>query len=304
MPGHDHLPLPLDLPRARLVPGALRARGAARAAGAARRAKNLESALLLRVHGRGERGRAPRDRRVDEAGHRRRPHPRAALRAVRSRAEHDRARQRQLAVLLGVSAPPARPGCATARTSSATRCATRSSAAPRSSSCSSPAATARPRPKDRLEMTRDEFVAAVETAHSRGAMIRGHIASKPGILMALDAGHGRDRPRRRPRRRVHRPRRRGRDVHRAEHLLPVGVPREDGRRRTRLHRLDQGRPRAHVRGAARRPTRRASSSSSATTTARSASRTAATPPSSRSTSATPGSPPSRSSAGRPRTAPS
>ena len=43
-------------------------------------------------------------------------------------------------------------------------------------------------PKDRLEMTREELVAAVETAHSRDAMIRGHIASKPGILLALDAG--------------------------------------------------------------------------------------------------------------------
>jgi imidazolonepropionase-like amidohydrolase len=43
-------------------------------------------------------------------------------------------------------------------------------------------------PKDRLEMTRGELVAAVETAHSRDALIRGHIVSKPGILLALDAG--------------------------------------------------------------------------------------------------------------------
>jgi imidazolonepropionase-like amidohydrolase len=43
-------------------------------------------------------------------------------------------------------------------------------------------------PKDRLEMTREELIAAVETAHSRDALIRGHIASKPGILLALDAG--------------------------------------------------------------------------------------------------------------------
>jgi imidazolonepropionase-like amidohydrolase len=43
-------------------------------------------------------------------------------------------------------------------------------------------------PKDRLEMTREELVAAVETAHSRDALIRGHIASKPGIMLALDAG--------------------------------------------------------------------------------------------------------------------
>ena len=43
-------------------------------------------------------------------------------------------------------------------------------------------------PKDRLEMTPAEFQAAVDTAHSRGAMIRGHIASKPAILIALEGG--------------------------------------------------------------------------------------------------------------------
>ena len=43
-------------------------------------------------------------------------------------------------------------------------------------------------PKDRLEMSREELFAAVETAHSRDALIRGHIVSKPAILLALDAG--------------------------------------------------------------------------------------------------------------------
>lgn len=43
-------------------------------------------------------------------------------------------------------------------------------------------------PKDRLEMTADEFRAAVETAHERGAQIRGHIVNKRAILLAIEAG--------------------------------------------------------------------------------------------------------------------
>jgi imidazolonepropionase-like amidohydrolase len=43
-------------------------------------------------------------------------------------------------------------------------------------------------PKERLEVTRDELQAVVDTAHSRGAKVRGHIVSKEAILMALDAG--------------------------------------------------------------------------------------------------------------------
>ena len=43
-------------------------------------------------------------------------------------------------------------------------------------------------PKDRLEMTRAELTAAVETAHERGAQIRGHIVNKRAILMAVEAG--------------------------------------------------------------------------------------------------------------------
>jgi imidazolonepropionase-like amidohydrolase len=43
-------------------------------------------------------------------------------------------------------------------------------------------------PKDRLEMTREELTAAIDSAHSRGARIRGHIVNKPAILMAVEAG--------------------------------------------------------------------------------------------------------------------
>lgn len=43
-------------------------------------------------------------------------------------------------------------------------------------------------PKDRIEMTRDELAAAIETAHSRGVLIRGHIVNKSAIMMALELG--------------------------------------------------------------------------------------------------------------------
>lgn len=43
-------------------------------------------------------------------------------------------------------------------------------------------------PKDRTEMTRDELAAAIDTAHQRGALIRGHLVNKPAILMALELG--------------------------------------------------------------------------------------------------------------------
>lgn len=43
-------------------------------------------------------------------------------------------------------------------------------------------------PKQQIEMTRAELDAVVETAHSRGARVRGHLVSKAAILMALDAG--------------------------------------------------------------------------------------------------------------------
>jgi imidazolonepropionase-like amidohydrolase len=43
-------------------------------------------------------------------------------------------------------------------------------------------------PKEQMEMTRDELTAAIETAHSRGARIRAHIANKEAILLALECG--------------------------------------------------------------------------------------------------------------------
>jgi imidazolonepropionase-like amidohydrolase len=43
-------------------------------------------------------------------------------------------------------------------------------------------------PKDRIEMTRDELAAAIDTAHERGVLIRGHLVNKPAIMMALELG--------------------------------------------------------------------------------------------------------------------
>jgi len=43
-------------------------------------------------------------------------------------------------------------------------------------------------PKDRIEMTRDELAAAIETAHARSVIIRGHLVNKPAIMMAIDLG--------------------------------------------------------------------------------------------------------------------
>jgi imidazolonepropionase-like amidohydrolase len=41
-------------------------------------------------------------------------------------------------------------------------------------------------PAERIEMTRDELAAGIEAAHLRGAKVRGHIANREAILMALD----------------------------------------------------------------------------------------------------------------------
>ncbi|MGD0392779.1 MAG: amidohydrolase family protein [Acidimicrobiales bacterium] len=41
-------------------------------------------------------------------------------------------------------------------------------------------------PKEQIEMTRDELAAGIEAAHLRGAKVRGHIANREAILMALD----------------------------------------------------------------------------------------------------------------------
>jgi imidazolonepropionase-like amidohydrolase len=41
-------------------------------------------------------------------------------------------------------------------------------------------------PREQVEMTREEFAAGIEAAHLRGARVRGHIANREAILMALD----------------------------------------------------------------------------------------------------------------------
>jgi imidazolonepropionase-like amidohydrolase len=43
-------------------------------------------------------------------------------------------------------------------------------------------------PKEQIEMTRSELAAGIEAAHLRGAKVRGHIANREAILMALDLG--------------------------------------------------------------------------------------------------------------------
>ncbi len=45
-----------------------------------------------------------------------------------------------------------------------------------------------PGSKDRMEMTRDELAAAIDTAHSRGALARGHIVGKGPIMLAIELG--------------------------------------------------------------------------------------------------------------------
>ena len=41
-------------------------------------------------------------------------------------------------------------------------------------------------PKEQIEMTREEMAAGIEAAHLRGARVRGHIANREAIMMALD----------------------------------------------------------------------------------------------------------------------
>ncbi len=45
-----------------------------------------------------------------------------------------------------------------------------------------------PRSAEYTEMTRPEMAAAIEAAHLRGAKVRGHIANRDAILMAVDLG--------------------------------------------------------------------------------------------------------------------
>ncbi len=43
-------------------------------------------------------------------------------------------------------------------------------------------------PREQIEMTREELAAGIEAAHLRGVKVRGHIANREAILMALDVG--------------------------------------------------------------------------------------------------------------------
>jgi imidazolonepropionase-like amidohydrolase len=45
-----------------------------------------------------------------------------------------------------------------------------------------------PGSKDRMEMTPDELAAAIDAAHSRGALARGHIVGKGPIMLAIELG--------------------------------------------------------------------------------------------------------------------
>jgi imidazolonepropionase-like amidohydrolase len=43
-------------------------------------------------------------------------------------------------------------------------------------------------PKERTELTHDELAAAIGTAHEKGVLVRGHLANKPAIMMAIELG--------------------------------------------------------------------------------------------------------------------
>ncbi len=43
-------------------------------------------------------------------------------------------------------------------------------------------------PRERTELTADELAAAIEAAHQRGVRVRGHIANKEALLLALEFG--------------------------------------------------------------------------------------------------------------------
>jgi imidazolonepropionase-like amidohydrolase len=42
--------------------------------------------------------------------------------------------------------------------------------------------------KERIELTRDELAAAIDAAHGKGILIRGHLANKKAIMMAIELG--------------------------------------------------------------------------------------------------------------------
>src|SRR5205814_8245845 len=43
-------------------------------------------------------------------------------------------------------------------------------------------------PKTRQEMTRDELAAAIDAAHARDVLIRGHVAGKASIMLCIELG--------------------------------------------------------------------------------------------------------------------
>ena len=43
-------------------------------------------------------------------------------------------------------------------------------------------------PAEQMEMTADELAAAIDAAHARGALVRGHIANRDAIMLAVDLG--------------------------------------------------------------------------------------------------------------------
>ena len=45
-----------------------------------------------------------------------------------------------------------------------------------------------PAPKARIEMTTDELAAAIDAAHEKGVLIRGHLANKKAIMLAIELG--------------------------------------------------------------------------------------------------------------------
>ena len=91
-------------------------------------------------------------------------------------------------------------------------------------------------PSEQTEMSPEEITAGIQAAHQRGALVRGHIANREAIHMALDAGIDVDRPRRRARRHGHRAHGGARHLPRPEPALPRPLRRDDGRRRARVHR--------------------------------------------------------------------
>ena len=110
-------------------------------------------------------------------------------------------------------------------------------------------------PSEQTEMTPEEITAGIEAAHQRGALVRGHIANRDAIHMALDAGidvvdHGDGID-------AHGHRAHGRAGHlpRPEPALPGPLRRDDGRRWARVHRRHGARTSSGRSPCCPRPTR-------------------------------------------------